>query len=74
VQAALEQDAVFLTTWLHGKSEKTRRVYECDIRKFSASAGKPLVQVQFADVQMFIDSLAGLKASSQTRAVAALKL
>lgn len=71
--AAMEQDGVFLTTWLHGKSEKTRRAYEGDIHKFYASAGKPLAQVQLADVQAFIDSLAGLKASSQARAVAALK-
>jgi len=72
-QAAMEQDAVFLATWLHGKSEKTRRAYESDIRKFYVSASKPLVQVQLADVQAFIDSLASLKVSSQTRAVAALK-
>jgi site-specific recombinase XerD len=73
VQVAMEHDAAFLATWLHGKSEKTRRAYESDIRKFYASVGKSLAQVQLADVQAFIDSLASLKVSSQTRAVAALK-
>jgi len=73
VQAAMEHDAVFLATWLHGKSEKTRRAYEGDIRKFYVSAGKPLAQVQLADVQAFIDTLTSLKASSKARTVAALK-
>jgi len=73
MQAAMEHDAAFLATWLHGKSEKTRRAYEGDIRKFYASAGKPLAQVQLTDVQAFIDSLVSLKVSSRTRAVAALK-
>jgi site-specific recombinase XerD len=72
-QTAMEHDAAFLATWLHGKSEKTRHAYETDIRKFYASVGKPLEQVQLADVQAFIDSLASLKASSQARAVATLK-
>jgi site-specific recombinase XerD len=72
-QAAQEHDTTFLATWLHGKSEKTRRAYEGDIRKFYASVGKPLPQVQLVDVQAFIDSLASLKASSQARTVAAIK-
>jgi site-specific recombinase XerD len=73
IQAAMEHDAAFLAMWLHGKSEKTRRAYEADIHKFYTSVGKPLAQVQLADVQAFIDSLTSLKASSQARTVAALK-
>ena len=34
VQAAMEHDTVFLASWLHSRSEKTRRAYEGDIRKF----------------------------------------
>jgi integrase/recombinase XerD len=67
-QVAMEHDSAFLATWLHGKSEKTCRTYEGDIRKFYACVGKPL-----ADVQAFIDSLASLKVSSQAHAVATLK-
>lgn len=49
IHSALDQDAAFLATWPHDKSEKTRRANEGDIRKFYVSFGKPLAQVKLAD-------------------------
>jgi site-specific recombinase XerD len=67
------QDALFLRSWLFGKSEKTQRAYTGDLRKFYAHVGKPLRDVTLSDVQGFIDSLVARKDSSRARAVAAVK-
>lgn len=66
-------DAAFLATWLHGRSEHTRKAYTRDMQRFYAVVGKPLRMVSLADIQAFIDSLAGLKPSSQARAIATIK-
>jgi integrase/recombinase XerD len=70
---AMQIDAAFLVTWLHGKSEKTQRAYSADIHKFYAHVGKLLHQVTLADVQSFEDSLASLKPTSRARTIAAVK-
>ena len=67
------QDALFLQSWLFGKSEKTQRAYAADIHKFYAHVGKPLSLVTLSDVQTFIDSLVTLKATSRARTIAAVK-
>ena len=70
---AIAQDRAFLALWLHDKAEKTQIAYKRDIHKFYTACARPLAQVTLADVQAFIDTLAGLKVSSQVRALAAVK-
>ncbi len=70
---AAQVDASFLAMWLHGKSEKTRDAYLVDMKKFYAFLNLPLQQVKLEDFQAFINSLAGLKASSRARAIASVK-
>lgn len=72
-EQAMQKDAAFLATWIHGKSEKTQRAYAGDMQKFYAHVRLPLAVVTLADVQSFIDSLASLKPSSQQRTIAAVK-
>lgn len=71
--AIAELDALFLRTWLHGKSEKTQRAYTADMHKFYATIGKSLQDVRLEDFQMFINSLVSLKPSSKARAIATVK-
>src|SRR5436305_1198604 len=68
-----EQDAAYLATWLHGKSEKTQKAYSSDMSKFYATVGKSLKVVKLEDFQMFINSLVSLKPSSRSRAIASVK-
>src|SRR5438105_3785631 len=68
-----EHDAVFLATWLFGKSEKTQRAYTSDMHKLYTHVGKSLQDVTLEDFQSFIDSLADLKPSSRARAIATVK-
>lgn len=72
-EQAMQKDAAFLATWIHGKSEKTQRAYANDLRKFYKYARLPLAAVTLPDVQGFADSLAGLKVTSRNRAMAAVK-
>jgi integrase/recombinase XerD len=69
----MEQDELFLKTWMHGKSEKTQKAYLSDIAKFYAFVNEPLQGVTLADVQEFEDSLSYLKPSTQARHVACVK-
>ena len=73
VEDAMQMDAVFLATWLHGKSEKTQRAYTADMQRFYAQVGKPLHLVTLADLQAYADSLAELKPTSRARTLAAVK-
>lgn len=66
-------DAPFIATWLHGKSEKTKRAYSADISKLYSYTQKSLQALTLPDFQGFIDSLEHLKPSSRARAIAAVK-
>jgi len=66
-------DAAFLTTWLHGKAEKTQTAYTRDMGKLYARLGKSLRDLTLSDVQHFIDSLATLKPATRARAIACVK-
>jgi integrase/recombinase XerD len=66
-------DVRFLTTWLHGKAEKTQQAYAADIHKFYSIVQKSLQSVTLEDVQNFINNLSDLKPSSKGRVIAAIK-
>src|SRR5690242_14544673 len=68
-----EHDATFLSTWLHGKSEKTVRAYTADIQRLYQHTGKSLQQITLEDFQSFINSLVGLKPRSRAQMIAAVK-
>jgi hypothetical protein len=66
-------DEPFLKMWLHGESEKTKRAYSNDMRKFYDFVECSLDQVRPEDIQAFIDSLAGLRRASRARILVGLK-
>lgn len=70
---AAHPDAVFLATWLHGKSLKTQKAYTSDMSKFYEVVHKPLRDVRLEDFQTFINSLVGLAPASRSRAIASIK-
>lgn len=61
--------------WVHGKSPHTQRYYRQEAHKFLSRVGKPLDSVTLADVQSYATMLSRsrLAASSQARAIAAIK-
>ena len=64
-----------ISLWVHGKSPHTQRYYRREATKFLAMVGKPLPMVVLADVQAYVTVLesSNLAASSQARAIAAIK-
>lgn len=69
----LHPDALFLKTWLHGKSDKTKNAYLSDINKFYDFTQKSLQEVTLEEVQNFVDSLTTYKRSTQVRMIASIK-
>ena len=67
--------AGLLDLWLHGKSLHTQRYYRREALKFLAIVGKPIESITLADVQGYATALSqsALAASSQSRAIAAIK-
>ena len=75
-----ESDAQLVGLWLFGRSPHTQRAYRREIARFLAHpalTGKSLRAVTLGDVQAFAAALAaeeaGLRPSSQARALAAVK-
>lgn len=66
-------DDQLIETWLHGRSEHTRRAYRADVERFRARAGKPLRSVTLADLQEFAGSLDGLAPASRYRTLSTIK-
>ncbi len=66
-------DAHLIDLWLHNRSDHTRRAYRADADRFLLQVGHPLQAVTLGELQDFADSLAGLKASSRVRTLAAVK-
>lgn len=68
-------EQALLASWLHGRSDHTRRAYSANIARFLAHVGKPLAQVTLADLQGYADTLAaaGLAPASRARMLAAVK-
>ncbi len=71
--AAASPDAAFLSTWLHGKAEKTQTAYTRDMGKLYSFTGVGLRSLTLEDFQHFIDSLATLKPATRARAIACVK-
>lgn len=70
------QDAPLISLWISTKlSPETQRAYTTEIARFRAFRGKPLARVTLADLQAFSGHLAqaGLKTTSQNRALTAIK-
>lgn len=66
-------DAHLIDLWLHNRSDHTQRAYRADADRFLLQVGHPLQAVTLGELQDFADSLAGLKASSRVRTLAAVK-
>ncbi|MFT9016428.1 MAG: tyrosine-type recombinase/integrase [Acetobacter sp.] len=71
--APVTADDLLLRTWLHNRSENTRRAYERDVRDLLAYVGRPLVEIGLADLQAWFDSLAGASDATRRRKLSAAK-
>jgi len=71
----VEDEAIVLASWLHGRSPHSTRAYQANITRFLAHVGKPLAAVTLGDLQGYADSLvdAGLAPASRARMLAAVK-
>lgn len=69
----LDSDHLLVSSWLHGRSQKTIRAYAADAARLLRFVDKSLAQVTLADLQAFADSLADLKPSSAARTLSAVK-
>jgi len=67
------RDEVLIRLWLNGRSPHTLRAYEADARSLLASAGKPLAAMTSADLQLWVEWLAGLAPASRARKIRAAK-
>jgi site-specific recombinase XerD len=68
-------ELALLASWLHGRSDHTRRAYSANVARFLTVVEKPLAQVTLADLQDYADTLgaAGLAPASRARMLAAVK-
>lgn len=65
-------DAQLISLWLHGKAERTQRVYAADAESLFAHAGKQLQQLTLGDLQSFADTFADAKDKGK-RSISAIK-
>jgi len=66
-------DKMLIRAWLHGRPRNTVAAYRNDAARFLAHAGKPLAQVELADLQAWDTSLADNKPASRVRRLSAAK-
>ena len=64
---------MLVRAWLHGRPRNTVAAYRNDAARFLAHAGKPLAQVELADLQAWDTSLADNKPASRVRRLSAAK-
>lgn len=72
LQTQAHSDQQLIALWLHGKSAHSQRAYLADVEKFVTYVDKPLQIVTLADLQGFVDSLAG-KDNTRKRIVSSIK-
>lgn len=66
-------DEVVVRAWLHGRPDNTVAAYRRDVTRFLAHAGKPLAEIELADLQAWDISVAGDRPSSRLRRLASVK-
>ncbi len=66
-------DEMVVRMWLHGRSANTIAAYRRDVTRFFASAGRPLMQIQLADLQAFAASMPEVAPATRARCLAAVK-
>jgi integrase/recombinase XerD len=64
---------MLIRMWLHGRGANTVAAYRHDVTQFLAHAHAPLASIALSDLQAWDDSMAGTKASSRARRLAAAK-
>ncbi|KGF72288.1 integrase [Neosynechococcus sphagnicola sy1] len=70
-QADSDQQVVGM--WLYGKAITTQHAYQGEMRRFLTFVNKPMAHITLGEVQQYITSLGNLAASSQARAINAIK-
>ncbi len=66
-------DEMLIWAWLHGRPANTVTAYRNDASRFLAHAGKPLAEIELADLQAWDTSLVGDRATSRVRRLSAAK-
>lgn len=66
-------DIMLVRTWLHNRSENTARAYRADVAEFARFTGKPMAEVQLADLQEWHDSMSGASDATRRRRMSAVK-
>jgi integrase/recombinase XerD len=64
---------MLIRAWLHGRPRNTVTAYRNDTSRFLAHAGKPLAEIELADLQAWDSSLVGDKPASRVRRLSAAK-
>ena len=64
---------MLIRAWLHGRPANTVTAYRNDAARFLAHAGKPLAEIELADLQAWDRSLVGDRATSRVRRLSAAK-
>jgi integrase/recombinase XerC len=73
VSAGAVSDEMIVRLWLHGRAENTIAAYRRDVAGFFSATGKPLVDIQLADLQAFADSMATTSPATRARHLAAVR-
>lgn len=66
-------DDFLIRAWLHGRPATTERAYRSDAAAFLAYAGKPLSEIDAADLMAWDTSLAASAPASRSRRLAAVR-
>ena len=66
-------DAVIVRAWLHNLARNTALAYEADVRRLLDHAGKPIAEIELADLQAWDASMAEAAPASRARRVKSAK-
>lgn len=73
IPSQADNDAQLIGLWLSGRSIKTIRAYESDVRAFLSLCRKPVRAVTVGDVQAFAAANAGQSSATQARKLSSVK-
>jgi len=73
IPSQANNDEHMIALWLHGRAERTQRVYTGDVRRFMVFVQRPLQHVTLGDLQGFADSLQHLAPNTQARVLSTIK-
>jgi integrase/recombinase XerD len=73
LSAVSPADRQIIRMWLHGKQPNTAAAYQADLARFLAHAGKPIADIELADLQAYAQSMSDASAATRARRLSAVK-